>query len=156
MFIYTADANLFFHSYKLLNVTIFKHIWRLSLPCACFFIVFGWHLWSSCTLKVKKSLCVAQFTSSHCCPCTMWYKSLWPGCSVATLCLFLKAELVLALHNWLGRFVPLLMILVLLLLKPVQVWSWEFRSQGGVLCEWAQQTPWMDLGKTQCHFWPLS
>lgn len=68
VFMYIADANLLSFLYKQLNVTIFKHSWLPSLPCACFFVVFSWHPWSSCTLKVKKSLCVAQFTHSHCCP----------------------------------------------------------------------------------------
>lgn len=92
VFMYIAEANLLSFLYKLLYVTIFKHIWLPSVLYACFFIVFGWHPWSSCTFKIKKSLCVAQFTCSHCYSCTMLHKSLWHGHNIAVLSLFLKAE----------------------------------------------------------------
>lgn len=59
-FKYTADANFLFFFYTLLNVTIFKHIWLLCLPCVCFFKVFAWHWWSSCTWKVRKYMCVVN------------------------------------------------------------------------------------------------
>lgn len=37
---------------------VYSH-WLASLPCVCFFIVFGWNPWSTCTLKVKKFFFVA-------------------------------------------------------------------------------------------------
>lgn len=59
-FKYTADANFLSFLYTLLSVTIFKHIWLLCLPCVCFFKVFAWHWWSSCTWKVRKYMCVVN------------------------------------------------------------------------------------------------
>lgn len=92
-----VDASLLSLLYKLLNVIIFKLIWLPSLAYACFFIVFGWHPWSSCILKVKKFLVMDQFTHSHFCPSTTLCESLsrtnlysvsfksWVTCSIAEL-----------------------------------------------------------------------
>lgn len=54
--------------------------WLPSLPCVFFFIVFGWNPWSTCTLKIKEFLCVAQVKHCWCCPwITLWGESVtWP------------------------------------------------------------------------------